>query len=305
MSETKVIGMRPWLPWPLSRYSSWSGLVRAERLAAFRIGVAIVLLFDILGTYWPRAGDFFGRDSLGSPEVFATAAQKYRWSVLRLTDDPTMLQSLLVLWAVSAACLLVGWLPRLSAAVAWIFSTSVIGLNFYLHNSGDSVRSIALFYLMLSPCGAVWRWRPWPNKEPDKVIVYVSAWPVRLLALQLTVIYLVNGVYKLAGGDWRDGHIMHDVLCNLGWTRFSYAQLPLPDWSVSLMTWSTLVFELGFPLFFMTRATRLPILVIGAIFHVGTALLLRLGPFPFYMICLYLPFVPWEDFTEKRKKEEG
>jgi hypothetical protein len=294
LSETKVVGLQPWLPWPLCRFPGWVGLVRAERLAAFRIGVSIVLLYDILGTYLPRAHDFFGRGSLGSPEVFATAAQKYRWSVLRLTDDPAALQGLLVLWGISAVGLLLGWLPRLAAALAWVFSTSFIGLNYYLHNSGDGVRSIALFYLMLSPCGAAWCWRPWQKSKPRNIATHVPAWPSRLLALQLSIIYLVNGVYKLAGGDWRNGHIMHDVLCNLAWTRFSYAQLPMTDWAVSLMTWTTLVFELGFPLFFMARATRLPTLAIGAVFHLGTALLLQLGPFPFYMICLYLPFIPWE-----------
>jgi hypothetical protein len=42
-----------------------------------------------------------------------------------------------------------------------------------------------------------------------------------------------------------------------------------------------------------------PLLIFGAVFHLGTGLLLQLGPFPFYMICLYLPFFPWERVGEQ------
>jgi hypothetical protein len=65
-----VVGIRPWLPWPLRRWRWWTDPVPAERLAALRIGLALVLLFDIGFTYLPRHRDFFGRDSMGSPELF-------------------------------------------------------------------------------------------------------------------------------------------------------------------------------------------------------------------------------------------
>ena len=63
------------------------------RVAALRIGVALVLLIDILACYLPRAGDFFGAGSLGSPEVFAEPHMWWRWSVLRWIDDPRILQA--------------------------------------------------------------------------------------------------------------------------------------------------------------------------------------------------------------------
>jgi hypothetical protein len=240
----------------------------------------------------PQAYDFFGRDSLGSPEVFAANSQSRRWTVLGGIDDPVVLQCILIMWAASAFMLLLGGFPHLGAAAAWLLSISFIGLNGYLHNSGDNVRTTALFYLILSPCAAVWSVRS--NRVSDCSEVYIPSWPIRLLALQLTIIYFVNGLYKLSGFEWRNGQIMHEILGNLSWTRFSYAQLPLSEFAMRLMTWSTLIFELAFPLLFFARPTRIPALVVGACFHLGTAAFLRLGPFPFYMMCLYLPFLPWE-----------
>src|SRR5919202_6457019 len=104
----RLIGLNPWLPWPLSRSAWWTEPVRAERLAALRIGVAAVLLLDVLGTYLPRLHDFFGPDSLGSPEVFAGGRGFLRWSVLRGVHDPALIQGALMAWAAAAVLLLLG-----------------------------------------------------------------------------------------------------------------------------------------------------------------------------------------------------
>jgi hypothetical protein len=296
MNERKIVGLTPWLPWPLTRWPWWTEPVRAERLAALRIGFAAVLLLDILCTYFPLAKDFFGPGSLGSPEVFApTSSAWYRWSLLRGIEDPRLYAGALVLWAVAAVFLLAGVVPRVSAAIAWALSISIMNVNCYLHNSGDNVRTITLFYLMLCPCAAAWSLKSFAGRRiGKKEPVYVPAWPVRLLFVQLTLIYFLNGVYKLAGSEWRDGHIMYSVLANLAWTRFSFAQLSLPAWALQAMTWTPLVFELGFPLLVMIPRVRVLALCVGILFHLGTGIFLQLGPFPLYMMCLYLPLVPWE-----------
>jgi len=301
MNEPKVAGLTPWLPWPFSRYPWWTQPVRAERLAALRIGVAAVLLFDILGTYLPLVNDFFGRASLGSPEVFRPGLGTwYRWSLLRGVEDPRIFQGVFVLWAIATAFLLVGAFTRVSAVIAWALSISVMNINYYLHNSGDNVRTIMLFYLMLCPCAAVWSLQSCfgQRRAKDPGPVFISPWPLRLLLVQLALIYFLNGIYKVAGAEWREGQIMYSVLANLSWTRFSYAQLPISPGLIQLMTWSTLVFELGFPILVMIPRVRTVTLWVGVLFHLGTGVLLQLGPFPLYMICLYLPLVPWEKYAD-------
>jgi hypothetical protein len=268
-------------------------------LAAFRIGVAIMLLVDIFALYLPHADAFFGRDSLGSPDVFIPSATSLRWSALRGVEDPALLAGTLAAWAVAAAFLLVGVLPRLSAVVAWVLSISFIGINGYLHNSGDNVRNIVLFYLMLCPCAAVWSIQAQKNRNTEENSpVYVHAWPLRLLFVQLMIIYFFNGVYKMLGSHWRDGDVMHYVFANLAWTRFSYAQLWLPFPVIQFLTWSTLVWEVSFPLLVMIPRLRTLALWMGVGFHIGTAVFLKLCAFPFYMICMYLPLVPWERYVD-------
>jgi hypothetical protein len=305
-----VVGLDPWLPSYLARSKWWTEPVRAERLAALRIGVGIVLLFDVLAHYLPQAGDFFGANSLGSPEVFLQGGpNKWRWSVLLGFEHPASVTACLAIWALAAICLTAGLFPRLSAAVAWIMSISVIGANWYLHNSGDNVRSIELFYLMLTPCAAAWSLSSWRagnlgrragvRQSPDdragnRQAIYVPAWPLRLLFIQMMLIYFLNGFYKLQGPDWRAGNVMHYVMANLGWTRVSFAQFPLPPVVTQLLSWIVLAWEFGFPALVCMPSTRTITLWMGVAFHIGTGLFLPLGPFPLYMICLYLPLVPWE-----------
>jgi uncharacterized membrane protein YphA (DoxX/SURF4 family) len=220
--------------------------------------------------------------------------------VLRGVESREAVMGVFVIWAVAATFLLVGVLPRLSALVAWALSISVIGINGYLHNSGDNVRNIELFYLMLCPCAAVWclGGRQSGSATQESSPLYVHAWPLRLLFVQLMIIYFFNGVYKSLGSHWREGDVMYYVLCNIAWTRFSYAELPLPFPVIQLLTWSTLVWELGFPLLVMMPLTRKPALWMGIGFHLGTAVSLQLCAFPMYMICMYLPLVPWEKYAD-------
>jgi hypothetical protein len=299
-----VVGLPPWLPFPLSRWNWWTEPVRAERLSALRIGVGLVVLIDALVHYLPQAGDFFGANSLGSAEVFSHGFQtRYRWTILGGFEEPAWSNVFLIVWAIAAICLTVGLWARLSALICWIISLSVIGANWYIHNSGDNVRSIELLYLMLAPCAAAWSLAG--RRKSGEVVaggkVYVPAWPLRVLFIQMMIIYFFNGFYKLLGQDWRAGNVMYYVMANLAWTRVSYAQFPLPPLFTQVLSWTVLTWELGFPALVCMPSTRKITLWMGVAFHIGTAIFLPLGPFPWYMICLYLPLVPWEKYIDSKR----
>ena len=128
-------------------------------------------------------------------------------------------------------------------------------------------------------------------------MLYVSPWPIRLLFVQLVFIYFCNGVYKLAGADWRRGDSLYYVLCDLSLTRVSFAQVQPPLAVTRLLSWAVLVWEVGFPLWVGLRRTRVAALCFGAAFHLGIFATLELGGFAPYMLTLYLPLLPWGRWT--------
>lgn len=305
MNERIVVGLQPWLPWPLSRWTWWTEPVPAERLAALRIGLAAVLLIDVLTAYLPHGHDFFGQDSLGAPGQFRAMgpAPRWRWSLLSGVENPVIIQLAMAGWALAALLLLVGMWTRLSAVAAWLLSTSFATLNPYIDNAGDEVRGIILFYLIWCPGGAVWSVDAWRQRQGDRPAVFVPPWPLRLLFLQLVLIYFSNGLYKLTGSDWRSGTSLYDVLSDPTLTRWSYAEVPVPYELTRLLTWLILAWEIGFPLLVLWRKTRIAALEFGVAFHLGIGLTLELGWFAPYMLCLYLPLVPWERWRSSRREK--
>src|SRR5947209_11063160 len=301
MAERTVVGLQPVLPWGLTDWLA--APVRAERLAGLRVGVGLTLLLDVLGTYLPRLSDYYGPGSLSDPDVFRARFEPphWNWSVLRWLPDTWGPPAALAVWALAALALTVGVRPRLAALVGWALSLSFLNSNYYLHNAGDRLRHELLFFLMLCPCGAAWALTPQrrpftgPPPQPGRP-VFVSAWPVRLLFLLLVTTYFMNGVYKALGEGWREGSIMHNVLGDVGWSRWPPL---LPGWAERLTGWVVLAWELGFPAWVFVPTTRKLALWMGVLFHVGSGLNLELGMFPLYALCLYLPLVPWERWADR------
>ncbi len=289
MSEP-VGGLRPWLPWPLSRWPWWTAPVPAERLAALRIGVAAVMLADLLFTLWPWFGDLFGSGSLGDPDAFPPSG--WHWSLLRGVGDARLLTGAMLLWTAASVGLLLGCWTRLSAVVAWLLAVSFSNINPAITNAGDEVRNIMLFYMMLCPCGAAWSLDR--RRRGDSGPALVWPWPLRLLFVQMMLIYFVNGACKLLGPQWRGGDSLYYVLADLTLTRWSLAQLPVAHGLTRLLTWTVLAWEVSFPLLAALRWTRPAALAFGVLFHIGIFVFLELGMFAPYMLCLYLPLLPWE-----------
>jgi hypothetical protein len=74
-------------------------------------------------------------------------------------------------------------------------------LNTWIDNAGDLIRAIGWFYLMLAPSGAAWSldslWQRWRRRRTGPV--FIHPWPLRLLVLQMMVMYGCNGLYKVPG----------------------------------------------------------------------------------------------------------
>jgi Vitamin K-dependent gamma-carboxylase len=326
MDTPQVVGLSPWWPWPLSRWRWLAAPVRAERLAALRIGLALVLLIDVLTTYLPNATVFFGTDSFADrgafdwyitppkslrerdwdqlPEDWEHPPKKFNWSLLWRKDEPYPPQVIylaMAVWVVALVGLVTGFCTRLNAVVVWVISTSFASTNTNIDNAGDLVRGIILFYLMLCPCGAAWSVDAWLKKRVGPV--FVSPWALRLLFLQMVFIYWCNGLHKITGGDWQSGQALYFVLGDLTLARFSYASIPGPSWLVfeltRLGTWFVLMWEVTLPLLLIWRPVRNVALVFGALFHLGIWATMEIGFFPPYMLCLYLPLLPWEKLADR------
>jgi hypothetical protein len=119
----------------------------------------------------------------------------------------------------------------------------------------------------------------------------------------MVFIYFCNGLCKVVSPEWTGGVSLYYAWCDLTLTRFSFAQLPVPDALIRPLTWAVLAWEVAFPLLVLLKWTRVPALLLGVAFHLGIFATLELGGFAPYMLALYPPLLPWERWL--RGKEPG
>jgi uncharacterized membrane protein YphA (DoxX/SURF4 family) len=290
----------------------WHVPVRAERLALTRILLALALFTDQLCQYLLHFRDFFGPAGVAPDGLHDRwLLEHWRWTVLVLgTDNLAILYPIFLIWVGCTVGLLVGWHTRLMNVAVWFLTSCFLNRNPNILNGGDDTLIVGLFLLMLMPSGNALsldalRWRrrlaaglPAPLQLDAEGRASTPAWGVRVLQIQLCVIYLTTGLAKLVlapgNGTWWDGTSIHYVLNNVTMSRWSFAQLPVPLWLTAPLTYVSVWWEVFFPLLVLNRWTRRWALWFGVLFHVGIWLTIEVGWFSFYTLALYGVWVPDE-----------
>jgi len=281
----------------------WHDPLRAERLGLTRVLFAAALLGDQLFQYLPYLADFYGPTGIAPAGLNDDwALQTWRWTVLLFnTDDMHIVVPLFWTWVAATFLFLVGWHTRWISILVWFLTLCFHNRNTALLNFGDDLLRNALFLLMISPCGCAFSIDAWRQRRqhPGSGSTLIPAWPVRLLQIQLCMMYFSTGLAKLVRepdwftGTWWDGTSMHYVLNIVTRARWSFAQLPLPLWVTAPMTYSVVAWEVLFPLLVLFPRTRKWALWFGVLLHLGILATIEIGWFSFYSLAMYGVWIPF------------
>jgi hypothetical protein len=268
--------------WFLPQPAYTLGLIRLA-FGAVAIGWTVALLPDLYA--------LFGRHGV-EPQQPESA---YQWSVFEIWSSD---RALLIGWTLllaSSVALMIGWHSRLAALAVFVLIVSFEHRNVWVFNSGDLAVRIEALFLAISPCGAALSLDQVRGTGKFWSAQQRSRWPVRLMQLQLSLIYLASAQAKLNGNAWPRG------------TAVSYALrlpdmllLPMPHWLtnsallMNALTWSTLVTELSVGILVWNRRLRPWVLAAGVVMHIMIMITIAVGFFTLAMFVLYLAFVPPE-----------
>jgi hypothetical protein len=190
----------------------------------------------------------------------------------------------------------VGFYTRLSCATVLLCLLWIDRINPLIWNSGDVLlRHVALF-LTLAPAGdalSVDRWR----RDRDRFWDFPSRapWALRLVQIQLVLMYIVTVVAKLQGASWRSGEAVSYILRVPEDARFALpTAITAAPLGAGVLTYGTLAVEAAIPLLIWNRRLRPFVLGVGAFFHLAIAVTLRVGLFSWIVLVTYLAFVPPE-----------
>lgn len=195
--------------------------------------------------------------------------------------------------ACTFAMMTLGIWARITVPLAFAVALFTHSWNYLPMTGADSALRGFLFCLMWADSGAVWSVDAWRRRTRGDAlpIANISIAPLRLMRFQLAIIYLSAGLYKIDSPVWRNGSAVYYVLNSNIHQRIPYFVPPEFEIVNTMLTYATLLWELGFAFMLWFRPTRRVALVLGVLIHLGMFSLMEVGAFHLVMLASYIAFL--------------
>ena len=276
-------------------------------LAAFRIGLGIVLLWD-LSTSLASASAFYSNDGFLPLAVLDKFRESpWMWSFHAWSGSSAWQIALLLLHIPGAACLLAGYRTQAATVLCWALLCSLQARNPTVLHSGDVALRLLCFWGMFLPLGARWSADEWRGRiSAFSAEGRISTFASLGILLQICLIYWMSALLK-DGVEWRrDGTAVYYALSLDQFVTSTGRNLLHFPALCRVFTFGTWWLEAVGPLValatFRTPGWRVFVVAIFISLHLGLWIAFRLGPFAPTMLAAWLLFLPpafW-DALEKR-----
>jgi hypothetical protein len=289
------------------RLDYWFGQVDSRPLSLFRICFAALLLKNAL-YFIPLARLFYSDDGIVPRAQFwddPAQAGLGQFSILNYFAASWMAILVFILWAGISLALLVGYRTGTMAVLNYVIWLSMIHRNPFILHAPDQVMLVLSFWMIFLPLnrhysidGWLARRRRQTTEHAENLLVphITYAFPLRVIQIQVALIYIFTSYYKWHGVFWRVGDGLYYTFQQESFLLPTGVWLSTmsPLWLLRLLTWSTLLIETGFaPLVFApvlqpwARATGL---FLAALLHLGIAVTMAIPDFSIAMGISYLLF---------------
>lgn len=270
----------------------WFGPVSTAPLAVFRIVFGVIVFFWTLSLL-PELTPFFTKGGILPHQAHLPTGG---WGLFGTFPSKTVV---LIVWAVllvASIALVLGVFAQLAAALVFVAVVSFEQRNPWVFNSGDGLIRIIAFYLIFVPSSAsLSLTRFLRNRAEFWSFPTRAAWPMRLLQIQFSAVYLFAVWDKARGTMWNNGTAVSVALRITDIERF-----PVPGFVShslllsNLLSFGTLVIELSLAVLIWNRRLRPFVLLAGLSLHLGIEYSIRVGFFGLSILSMYLLWVPSE-----------
>jgi hypothetical protein len=236
-------------------------------LAFLRICFGFVTLINLvshLGEYrflWGTNG------MMPYAEFVATTHLRHSFSLFALSPRPVVHALIYACDILVTILFLLGWKTRWVAPLFAIFNWSLDERNFFLLDGGDNLLYLLAFWLMFTDCGARFSLdageRPMKAANPYLALIHNTA--LFAMVVQVMVLYGCSAMAKVSGTLWQNGTAIYYVLrtgeFNLSpWTPYLWKSAVV----VTLLTYSTMIFQVLWPILIWNRRCKL-FMALGAL----------------------------------------
>ena len=266
-------------------------------LAVLRIAFGLTVTAWTL-TQLPVLFTFYGPDGL-LPQ--APAIGPWQWGLLTTVNSVPALAVVFLAMLGAAVALTIGASPRVASVIVLLGLIAFERRNPYVLNSGDVLLRVMAVYLVFAPSGESLSWDRWRrNRSTFWEFPRRAPWAMRMLQVQVSIIYLAAVWAKVQGDVWRNGTAVSYALRMLDQLRAPSPEVVAASGLVTeWLTFGTLLIELSVAILVWNRRLRPWVLGAGALLHLGIEVFIMVGFFSIGMWVLYLVFLS-PDWTERR-----
>jgi hypothetical protein len=261
----------------------------------------------------------------GGLKARAWSVGQYRWSVWFHVTDPKTMRMVHTGILINMFLFAVGFCSRITGFITWAAMLSYIHRGQTSLFGMDTITNLVSLYLCIGPSGAAFSvdrllqryWsayrairnnRPIPAFSPPAPSVSANL-AIRLMQVNLCLIYGVSGMSKLLGPLWWGGTAVWMTMANYEFSpmnsvfymtllRFLARHRWLWELVVTGGTFFTLAFEISFPYLIWNSRLRSTMIFSAVVMHLGIALCMGLVTFSLMMLVMLLSMVPAETIRQ-------
>jgi hypothetical protein len=286
--------VRDWLSaWADAWNAFWFTPADPLPLALIRITTGLLLAWSSL--VWLLDADaFFGIGGWQAPgNVWRSNDQPWQWSWYFAAGSPMAVRVLGGVTLAAAVMLTVGLFTPLATVVSLAGLVSAVNrapLNVF---GFDDTLGLLLIPLAIGPSGAALsldaRLSPATANAGRSTRAGLA---LRLLQVQLCVVYFFSGGGKLLGASWWEGTALWGAAANAQYRTLDLTWLARHPLATNAITLATLFWEVSYPALVWPRLTRPLVLAMAVAVHLGIGLAMGMMEFGLAMIVANLAFVP-------------
>jgi uncharacterized membrane protein YphA (DoxX/SURF4 family) len=270
--------------------------IDARAYACVRIGYGLLCLFVIMET-WPVS------DALFSDVGMSWHRPDLLWYLpIKYIQGPGAMKAFMVGSALASLMMTFGLFTRFAAVWLYFWNFSYCAIGYPAEAGYDGIARIVGFIMLWAPTIRTWSLdaRIFGAGDPETLDgrAVLPRYALRLMQVQLAIIYVCTVWLKAPDNYWRSGELMSYFQMSM------YARIPSWHWAYwgrtsVLMTWGTLIAEATIPFcMFGGKGLRRLGYLQGFGLHGGIALTSTIHMFSLAMVPLYLAFLTTEDIED-------
>ncbi|WP_353119557.1 HTTM domain-containing protein [Myroides odoratus] len=280
---------------------------RTTGIILLRILIGLSLMKDFIA-YYTHRNFIFDNNGIVSYETYQDIVQYYNLQFLHIDfNQPSHVFLFCLLGFLCSLTFTLGMLPRISAIVLFFLLFIFKFRNIYLLDGGDNIITALLpFFFFISSKSLCKPYTKIVEKigiESNYYLKKLTAVAIFGIMIQICIVYFFAGLHKLQGKVWLDGTALYYILNTSDFSAYAVndyiTQFPI---LVYALTWSTIAFQLLFPIFVWFNSTRKIVLLIGILLHLGILVFMRIDNFSFIMLACYAVFFTDQEYDTLQLK---